>query len=220
MSRVSSFPVLLATMCLTLPGIAIAQDTHLSEPGSGVILSRSAFAHGYRHGYEEGYHQGNVDINMGRIPRLQKAQFHGLKLKLGYSSSFGPKHSFEDGFEAGLKAGYSDGYAGRTFRVVDSLRLVAVAMAATPPPEDLGNSYFDQGLATGYRDGFDQGEASTPGVEPLDFHLVGCVQFHPQKEQDLLAQGSYCEGYRRGYVLGQTDALTLRRDSVFLEASK
>lgn len=218
MSRLSPVPVLLAAMCLTLP--AIAQETHLTEAGSGVILSRSAFAHGYRHGYEEGYHQGNVDINMGRIPRSRKAQFHGLKLKLGYSSSFGTKHSFEDGFEAGLKAGYSDGYAGRTFRAVDSLRLVAVAMAANPPPEDLGNLHFDQGLAHGYRAGLQQGEASTPGVEPLDFHLVGCVQFHPEKEQDLPAQGSYCEGYRRGYVLGQTDALTLRRDSVFLEASK
>ncbi len=211
--------LLAAALALALPGVA--QDVHLNEAGSGAILARSAFAHGYRHGYEEGYHQGNVDINMGRIPRFQqKGQFHGLKLKVGYSPSFGSKRSFEDGFDAGLKVGYSDGYAGQTFRAVDSLRVVAAAMASSAPPEDPRSVYFDLGLASGYREGWQQGGQSPPGSEPPDFHRVTCAPFHPEKEQDLPAESSYCEGYRRGYVLGQTDIVALRRDSGFLEASK
>lgn len=219
MPNFSSIRVLAAAVVLALP--AGAQDVHLNEPGSGAILARSAFAHGYRHGYEEGYHQGNVDINMGRIPRFQqKGQFHGLKLKLGYSPSFGSKRSFEDGFDAGLKAGYTDGYAGQTFRAVDSLRLVAAAMASTAPPEDPKGVYFDQGLANGYREGWQQGEQTPQGAEPPDLHRVICAPFHPENEHDLPAESSYCEGYRRGYVLGRTDVVALRRGSVFLEASK
>ncbi|HEY6306942.1 MAG TPA: hypothetical protein VI488_10855 [Candidatus Angelobacter sp.] len=217
MPRISAFRVLVAVLCLAPLGHV--QEVHLNEAGSGAILARSAFAHGYRHGYEEGYHLGNVDINMGRVSRTQlKTQFHGLKLKPGYSPSFGSKRLFEDGFEAGLKAGYVDGYAGQMFRAVDSLRLVAAAMEAAP--EDPDNVYFDQGLAAGYREGRQQAEPSTPGAGPLDFHAVACVPFHPEKEQDLPAAGSYCEGYQRGYVLGQYDALALRGDSAFLEASK
>jgi hypothetical protein len=206
---------------LTLAVAGGAQDAHLNEAGSGAILARSAFAHGYRHGYEEGYHQGNVDINMGRIPRSQqKGQFHGLKLKVGYSPSFGSKRSFEDGFDAGLKAGYSDGYAGWTFRAVDAMRLLAAAMASAAPPEDPRSVYFDLGVASGYRQGWQQGGQSSPSVDPPDFHRVPCAAFHPEKDQDLPAESSYCEGYRRGYVLGQTDVVALRRDSGFLEASK
>jgi hypothetical protein len=217
MYKLLSFVVPFAAMWLNLP--CCAQEPHLNEAGSGVILSRSAFAHGYRHGYEEGYHVGNVDINMGRQPRSQKLQFHGLKLKLGYSSSFGPKHSFEEGFEAGLKAGYTDGYAGRTFRAVDSLRAVAAAMAEIAPPEDPGGA-FDQGVAFGYRDGFQQGESATPGAVSMDFHLVACTPSHPDNEQDSPAQASYCEGYRRGFVLGRADGFMSRTEFDFLEASK
>jgi hypothetical protein len=219
MPKLSFLGVLATALVLALP--AGAQDSHLSEAGSGAILARSAFAHGYRHGYEEGYHQGNVDINMGRIPRFQqKGQFHGLKLKVGYSPSFGSKRSFEDGFDAGLKAGYSDGYAGQMFRAVDSLRLVAAAMASTAPAEDPKSVYFDQGLASGYREGWQQGQRSPKGEEPPDLNRVTCAPFHPETEHDLPAESSYCEGYRRGYVLGRTDVVALHRGSVFLEASK
>src|SRR5262249_42532746 len=99
---------------------AQAQDQHLNEHGSSVVLAHSSFAHGYRHGYEEGYHVGNTDISMGTQPRTKLRDIKGLlKIKLGYSSQFGPKQVFEQGFEAGLKAGYSDGYYGRAFRAVD-----------------------------------------------------------------------------------------------------
>jgi hypothetical protein len=216
MRRLSSFLVLLAAF-LVHP--SRAQDVHVSEAGSGVIVSRSSFAHGYRHGYDEGYHQGNIDINMGRNPRIQqKGQFRGLKLKSGYVANFGSKRSFEDGFAAGLRAGYSDGYAGHTFRAVDSLRMMAVEIASTPPPEDPGGIYFDQGLTAGYQDGWQHG--ATSQSEPMDMRRVTCGPFHPERELDLSAQDSYCDGYRRGYILGRTDIQTLRRDSVFLEASK
>jgi hypothetical protein len=218
MLRSSTFLALLAA-CLSVRGGA--QDIHRNEAGSGIILSRSAFAHGYRHGYEEGYHQGNVDINMARIPRFhQKGQFRGLKLKFGYLPSFGSKRLFDDGFAAGLRAGYSDGYAGEKFRAVDSLRLIAVEIASTPPAEDPGGAYFDEGVTAGYQDGWRQGASSQSGPEPMDPRRVDCGRFHPQKEIDRPAQGSYCEGYRRGYELGRTDILILRRDSIFLEASK
>jgi hypothetical protein len=198
-----------------------AQDVHLNEAGSGAILSRSAFAHGYRHGYEEGYHLGNVDINMGRSPRSQqKGQFHGLKLKSSYMSSFGPKRSFDDGFAAGLRAGYADGYFGRTFRAVESLRLVAAEITSTAPPEDPGGIHFDQGLTAGYQDGWQQGATSQSSAEPMDMRHANCGPVHPDKDHDRPAQDTYCEGYRRGYVLGRTDILVLRRDSIFLEASK
>lgn len=219
MSRFLSLRLIAVTLALAVPGGA--QEVHLNEAGSGTILSRSAFAHGYRHGYEEGYHVGNVDINMGRLSRFQqKGQFHGLKLKVGYSPAFGSKRSFEDGFDAGLKAGYSDGYAGEMFRAVDLLRLVAAAIASTAPPEDPRSVYFDQGLASGYREGWQNGEEFSAGGKALDFHKVPCAPFHPEKQQDLPAESSYCEGYRRGYVLGQADIAALHRGSVFLEASK
>src|SRR5437764_12408944 len=121
----------MARLLLTLflaAGVAVtarSQDLHLSESGSAVVLSHSAFAHGYRHGYEEGYHVGNVDINMGRPAHTKLSQLHGLSL--GYTPQFGPRKSFESGFREGLKAGYSDGYAGRVFRAVDTLRLVAAS---------------------------------------------------------------------------------------------
>ena len=61
----------MARLLLTLflaAGVAIAarsQDLHLSESGSAVVLSHSAFAHGYRHGYEEGYHVGKYGCQPG-----------------------------------------------------------------------------------------------------------------------------------------------------------
>src|SRR2546430_8220208 len=105
-----------------LTGSAQAQDPHLSETGTAVVLSHSVFAHGYRHGYEEGYHEGNADASLGTAARAKMKDIHGLKL--GYAPQFGPRHAFEHGFQAGLRAGYSDGYSGRLVRALDSLRSV------------------------------------------------------------------------------------------------
>jgi hypothetical protein len=218
--RLSSFPALLLAVCLVqlVAGQeSRLQESHLGEAGSGPLLSRSAFAHGYRHGYEEGYHIGNVDINMGRLARAaDKKQFHGVKISTGYSSSFGPQASFEAGFQVGLKAGYHDGYQGRSFRAVHSARSLSADLDGEPQAHDGSSTYFDQGVASGYEEGFRQGEASAPGQAPIDFRQVKC----PESGPDSATQSSYCGGYRRGFVLGHTDALALRPDFVSLEASK
>jgi flagellar biosynthesis/type III secretory pathway protein FliH len=211
---------LVTSLCLaaSIAFPAHAQDLHLSESGSAVVLSRSAFAHGYRHGYEEGYHVGNVDISLGTAPRAKIKDVRGLKL--GYSPQFGPRHVFELGFQAGLKAGYSDGYSGRLFRAVDSMRSVAASLQESGPPADPKFIHFDEGFFSGYNEGFDRGGADQSSTAEVDFHFVGCSNFHPRKQQDLPAQESYCDGYRRGFALGHADGFVLRPDSGRLEASK
>jgi flagellar biosynthesis/type III secretory pathway protein FliH len=201
---------------------AIAQaqtvDPHLQEEGVAAVLSHCTFAHGYRHGYEEGYHAGNTDINMGRSPRNTLADLHDVKI--GYSSKFGPKKLFEEGFHAGLKAGYNDGYMGRNFRAVESLRSVAAALKAEDLPADPNHAYFDQGFVTGYSNGLEHGSSDPSASAQIDFHLVDCAQFHPASQSDAPAQGSYCEGYRRGFALGHADGFVLRPEGSRLEASK
>lgn len=215
MRRFLPLLIVFAASCTASP--AGAQESHMTEAGSGGVLARSAFAHGYRHGYEEGYHLGNVDVNMARLARKKHDQFRGLNQ--GYSSRFGPKKSFEAGFQAGLQAGYSDGFTGRSFRGLDATRELAKALEPLTPADPSG-VYFDQGLASGYSDGFQRG-ASAPALSmPLDLRAVLCTQLRPGKPQDAAAEGSYCEGYRRGYVLGHNDALVLGVDRRALEAVK
>lgn len=197
---------------------AHAQDMHLSEAGSSVVLSHSVFAHGYRHGYEEGYHVGNADASLGSAPRAKIKDIHGLKL--GYAAQFGPRHAFEHGFQAGLKAGYSDGYSGRLFRAVDSLRSVADSLQDTGSPADPKFVYFDNGFFSGYNEGFDRGGSDRSSTPQVDFHFVGCANFHPTKQAAVRAEESYCDGYRRGFALGHADGFLLRPDSGRLEASK
>ena len=212
--RLSCLATLILAFCLA--PIANAQESHLTETGSGLLLSRSAFAHGYRHGYEEGYHLGNIDINMGRFDRTQgKKQFQGVKIPVGYSPSFGPQASFEAGFRAGLKAGYHDGYEGLSFRAVDSARILSNDLERESPASQHSNAYFDQGLSAGYGEGFHKGAASLSPQHQLDLRQVKCPDSGPNSAE----QSSYCGGYRRGFVLGHTDALALRPGFVYLEAS-
>jgi hypothetical protein len=221
-------PRLLLTLCFAAAFVisAGAEDLHLREPGSAVVLSHSAFAHGYRHGYEEGYHIGNTDISVGTQPRTKLAKLkdiHGVKL--GYTSQFGPRAVFEKGFQAGLRAGYRDGYSGAAFRAVDSLRAVAVSLEESHSPDDRKFANFDQGFFTGYNDGFEHGGSAQPWVAQVDFHFVSCSNFHPAnlhsaKQSDQPTDKSYCEGYRRGFALGHADGSVIGPDSSRLEASK
>jgi len=201
-----------------LAASAQAQDQHLSEAGTAVVLSHSAFAHGYRHGYEEGYHVGNVDVSLGTAARAKLKDIRGLKL--GYAPQFGPRHAFEQGFQAGLKAGYSDGYLGRLFRAVDSLRSVAASLQETDPRADPKFIYFDDGFFSGYNEGFDRGGSDQSSTAQVDFHFVGCANFHPARHGAPRAEESYCDGYRRGFALGHADGFLLRPESGRLEASK
>jgi hypothetical protein len=197
---------------------ARAQDLHLSESGSAVVLSHSAFAHGYRHGYEEGYHVGNADISLGSSQRVKIKDFRGLKL--GYSPQFGPRNVFERGFHAGLKAGYGDGYSGRLFRGVDMLRAVAASLQDAQSTADPRFTYFDEGFFSGYNEGFDRGGSDRSATAQVDFHFVGCTNSRTAKQRDLPAEESYCEGYRRGFALGHADGFILRPEGGQLEASK
>jgi hypothetical protein len=182
-----------------------AQDPHLSESGSAVVLSHSAFAHGYRHGYEEGYHIGNADISLGTAPRLKIKDIKGLRL--GYFPQFGPRNVFERGFHAGLKAGYGDGYSGRLFRAVDTLRSISASL------EGSRFTHFDDGFFSGYNEGFDRGGSDQSSAAQVDFHFVGCTNGLPPED-------SYCEGYRRGFAVGHADGFLLRPEGVRLEALK
>jgi hypothetical protein len=198
---------------------AQAQDQHLNEPGSSVVLAHSAFAHGYRHGYEEGYHFGNTDITLGAQPRPKPKEVRGRKLKLGYSSQFGPKQVFEQGFDAGLKAGYSDGYYGRAFRAVDSLRAVAALLDDSQLPPGSKLASFDQGFFSGYNEGLERGGAGHASTAEIDFRTVECSA-SSTKSGGASDQESYCEGYRRGFALGHADGFAQRTESTPLEASK
>jgi hypothetical protein len=197
---------------------AQAQDLHMNESGCSVVLSHSAFAHGYRHGYEEGYHAGNTDVSVGTTRRIRLKDIKGLKL--GYSSQYGPKSAFEKGFQAGIRTGYSDGYAGQPFRAVKSLRLVSASLQDSHSPADPKFAYFDKGFSSGYNDGFERGGTGHPAAAQIDFHHVSCSNFHPAKQSDQPAQDSYCEGYRRGFALGHADGFALGPEAVRLEASK
>jgi hypothetical protein len=213
MQSVRRFLFVLALVSL-VPSL-LAEDSHLKENGSAQIISRSAFAHGYRHGYEQGFHQGNIDANMARPARSRPAQFKGMPS--GYESAFGPRKSFEQGFTEGLKAGYGDGYAGRSFRAVRSLREAGASLDANPPSDDPANLNFDRGVALGYRNGLDRA-TSAPSEAQLDASSLNCpgdsASDHAQPAQ------SFCDGYRRGYMLGHADGLALLAQRKLLEASQ
>ena len=208
------------TLCLGMAFVvsAGAEDLHLRERGLTVVLSHSAFAHGYRHGYEEGYHAGNTDISVGTPSRPKLKGVRGLKL--GYSAQFGPRPVFEKGFQAGLRVGYRDGYSGHAFRAVDSLRTVAVSLEETGFAADPKFTHFDEGFFAGYNDGFERGDSGHPSAAQVDFHFVPCSNFPPRKHGDPPAQECYCEGYRRGFALGHADGFVIGADASRLEASK
>lgn len=211
-------PAILA-LGIAVGASAAVQENHCQEVGAGALFTRSAFAHGYRHGYEAGYHEGNIDINMARRARTTFKQFKGLPM--GYEQTFGPKKSFELGFALGLKAGYSDGYAGKTFRAVEALRTVAAGLTEQEVRKDPANVFFDRGVTLGYQDGFAQGQKADRNSAMLgvDIKSVQC-SFHPSRKNEANIESSYCDGYRRGFVLGHGDGLTLGPGQGLLEASK
>lgn len=210
---------LLVILIFSLSAIlAIGQqqtDSHLTEPGTAVLVARSAFAHGYRHGYEAGYHLGNIDANMARPqrPRLTPSR----KIPMGYQPEFGSRHSFEHGFQSGLKAGYSDGYAGRSFRAIAEFRSLSTSLNGRAEPA-ANDAPFDNGVLAGYTQGLDHAPSS-PSAADLDFHLVSCPKSAPSGSHGPTPQ-TYCDGYQRGYVLGWADGAILGPEHGLLEASR
>lgn len=123
----------------------------------------------------------------------------------GYESEFGSKGSFEKGFEMGLNAGYNDGYLGRSFRAVSAFRALAPGITQNFPPTDPHSAYFDQGFVAGYKDASLLPPATLKAIS-LDPPSATCGEFRPMKPEDAVAQGSFCEGYLRGLILGRDDA--------------
>lgn len=211
------FPLLFLILFNPTPQIT-GRELHYCEAGSGPILMRSAFAHGYRHGYEEGYHIGNIDINMGRRPRTRFSQLKDLSSH--YSPAFGPRKSFESGFQQGVRAGYIDGFAGRVFRGVENLRVAAMALDQNPAPADPGNLYFDQGFSTGYDQGLESAQREAPQAEEAAISGISCPRSFPGKSITGAAQGTFCEGYRRGFILGHADGLIVGPNPMVLALRK
>ena len=124
---------LLSAFALRFNSVVACQESHQSEPVTGVLFMRSTFAHGYRHGYEAGYHQGNIDINMARPPGRDSPNY--AESPWAIKPVLVPRNSFLYGFQFGLMAGYNDGYGGREFRVISTLRQVAAAELDSTLPE-------------------------------------------------------------------------------------
>ena len=208
---------LLLLLSVALP--LSSQENHRNEPAIGTLLTRSPFAHGYRHGYEEGYHQGNIDINMARPARKKFSEFRGVAL--GYQSDFGPRNSFLYGFQFGLMAGYSAGYNGKQFRAVSNLRQAAMDLNATATETQAPNPTFDRGVIFGYEDGFGWKPAKASGVGTGRLTRGEACPTSPKGQQQTAAESpEYCEGYRRGLVLGRADASAAGTEHGLLEASK
>lgn len=204
-------PILLLLSVSRSAAQADERDAHLKEAGTRAICARSAFAHGYRHGYEEGYHLGNMDINMARHARTRLSEFRDANLR--YSPEFGPKKSFVTGFQDGLKSGYNDGFLGRKFRAVETLRSASNALNGNSMSADPVNTYFDQGISTGYSQGLHNARQDFYLTEPLNIGFGGCSGFKSSRQQDVTTQASFCDGYQRGYEMGQADALVLIPDA-------
>ena len=197
---------------------AQAPEPHFQESGSAAVLAYSTFAHGYRHGYEEGYHAGNADANMGRQQRTKFSDLHGVKT--GYSEQLGPRPVFDRGFKAGLKAGYNDGYPGQSFRAVESLRAINDSLEQFPLPADPRHVRFDDGFLAGYDSGLERGGHDQSSSALIDFHTIACAELQPVSQVGVNAEISYCDGYRRGFVLGHADGFVLRTEAARMEASK
>lgn len=220
--RLTVISVLLL-ICLAFP--LSGQESHRTEPATGVLCSRSTFAHGYRHGYEQGYHQGNVDINMARPARTRFSELRGVPL--GYQTDFGPKNSFLYGFQFGLMAGYTDGYSGKKFRAVSILRTAAAELDPGSTEPERPNPNFDRGMIFGYEDGF--GRKSSIRKHDTAQALAPKEQCRTSANGGTAAKGQettgaentvYCDGFRRGQILGRSDATALGTEHVLLEASK
>jgi hypothetical protein len=213
----SFFCCLLLLLSVALP--LSSQENHRNEPATGTLLTRSPFAHGYRHGYEEGYHQGNIDINMARPARKKFSEFRGVPL--GYQSDFGARNSFLYGFQFGLMAGYSAGYNGKEFRAVSNLRQAAMDLNRTATETQAPNPTFDKGVIFGYEDGFGWKPAKTSGAASGRLTRAEACQTSPKAQQQTGTESpEYCEGYRRGLVLGRADASAAGAEHGLLEASK
>ena len=172
-------------------------DTHLSDPAAA-LYARSPFAHGYIHGYEDGYHAADQDLQFGRLMRGMRSK-PGPHPENKISSS--DRASCRKGYAQGFASGYRDSAAGRDFRAIAALRVLAAAVPADVPTADRG---FDRGFNDGYFAGEAYAAKSNPPIKDLGYISAFCAEWYGRK--DPQAKPDQCQGYTAGFRLGYSDA--------------
>ena len=180
------------------PGITA--ERHLQATSIGSLYANSAFAHGYRHGYDEGYRVGDLDIQIGREPRMATGYKEAHQAGRGYCSSFGSRELFEKGYEGGFRGGYSDAVSGAEYRVRQRVESAATGLAIDPLPANR-RAHFDKGFAAGYE------SAQTRNAPSLGM-TIDYVEQYCRKTASGPYALEYCSGFSRGYQLGIFNAPT------------
>jgi hypothetical protein len=171
----------------------ISADRHLQDKAAGTLYLNSAFAHGFRHGYEQGFHVGDLDIHMGRSPRIA---FKGKEYQPGkheYNVGFGSHELFDEGYRDGFRAGYGDAISGLEFR--EKTRFAAVGLDPLPPSR---SAYFDHGVASG----FESSQSPTASALQLTREYV---ESYCRRITSGPYPLDYCAGFSRGYLLGMAN---------------
>ena len=174
----------------------VATDRHVQANPSGALLLNSSFAHGFRHGYDQGFRVGDLDVQMGRSPRLTAP--HGQFRQAGheYKSAFGNKQSFQLGYEAGFRDGYSDAMSGLAYRASERARMAAAGLTDALAPSR--RPYFDEGFTSGYRSALSS-NAPKMTLSP-DY-----VQQYCERTLLGLHPVEYCSGFSRGFVFASSE---------------
>ncbi|HWC19726.1 MAG TPA: hypothetical protein VG498_22120 [Terriglobales bacterium] len=169
----------------------VTTDPHLQPNPVGALLLNSSFAHGFRHGYDEGFRAGDLDVQMGRSPRLTVKPSQSRQAGHEYKRAFGNKESFQQGYETGFKDGYSDAMAGLDYRASERAHRAAVGLTDALAPSR--RPAFDEGFASGYRSA--QSSSAPQMILSPDYVLRYC-------ESTLLGRHpvEYCSGFSRGYI--------------------
>jgi hypothetical protein len=199
----------LALVVLALPFSGQALDSHFADQAAGPLYRKSAFAHGYIHGYEDGYRAGDRDLQMGRERRGLENDRELPPAKSAHRAEFGRRQDFLAGYREGYRVAYGDSYAGRPFRAVAAGRAIAHGLPQVQP-DAAPSRTFDSGFIAGYTKGRKSGlEDARLGAhfQPLSDGCAG---------QQLLSEasrhsGDYCEGLKRGYILGYGDGYANQR---------
>jgi len=176
----------------------LANESHIQSEMFGTLYANSAFAHGYRHGYEEGFHVGDLDVHMGREPRLTMKGKDYLQAIRQYRPAFGSKALFEDGFHAGLRSGYADAISGSEFRASQWAMTAVTGLTEILPNTRRIN--FDEDFAAGYKSAQSQNA-------PAAHITAEYVEQYCRRAINDLYSIEFCSGYSRGYVAGITPIL-------------
>ena len=186
----------------------LGNDPHFHSQALGNLYANSAFAHGYRHGYEQGFHVGDLDIHMGRDPRIATKSKEFSQAGREYRLTFGSKQLFQEGYEAGFRGGYADAISGAEFRASERWKAANAGLIEALP--STRRTHFDEGVAVGYR-------TSQTENAPVANMTAEYVERHCRETSHEVYSLEYCSGFGRGYMLGISGSSS---DSTKLASSK